>query len=264
MIFENKHSVVKLEPNCVATLTICHAGSMNILGTPVIEALLESLQWVAETPSVRVLIVRGQGEKAFIGGADINEMVNLNEQTAMIFIDKLRLLCESVRQLPIPVIARIPGWTLGGGLEFALCCDIKIASRAARLGMPEVLVGIPSVIHASLMPRLIGKSRTAWLLLTGEVIDAEQSLAWGMLDKVVDATELDLEVTRVADGLVGLGAQVLAQQKRLLREWEDEPLETSILNSITEFGHAFNTGEPQHYMGKFLEHKMKRRESSSD
>ena len=258
MIFENKYAVATVAADNIATLMICNAGSMNILGTPVIDALLEALEWIAETSAARVLIVRGEGEKAFIGGADIKEMAKLNQQTAMVFIDKLRQLCEAVRQLTIPVIARLPGWTLGGVLEFALCCDIKIASKAARLGMPEVLVGIPSVIHASLMPRLIGKSRTAWLLLTGEVIDAEQGLAWGMLDKVVEATDLDQEVARVANGLVALGPQVLAQQKRLLREWEDEPLETSIFNSITEFGSAFNTGEPQQYMGKFLEHKTKR------
>ena len=256
---DNPHSTLTIATNQVATLTICNAGSMNILVTPVIDALLEALQRVAETTSIRVLIIRGEGEKAFVGGADIKEMARLDQQTAVVFIDKLRQLCEAVRQLPMPVIARIPGWALGGGLEFALCCDLRIASPAARLGMPEVLVGIPSVIHAALMPRLIGKARTAWLLLTGEVIEAEQALAWGLLDRVVEATALDQEVARVANGLAELGPQVLAQQKRLLREWEDEPLETSIQNSVAAFGKAFLTGEPQHYMGKFLERNLTRR-----
>jgi enoyl-CoA hydratase/carnithine racemase len=152
----------------------------------------------------------------------------------------------------------VPGWTLGGGLEFALACDMRIASKDARLGMPEVQVGIPSIIHAALMPRLIGKARTSWLLLTGEVLDADQGLNWGLLDKVVAADELDKEISRVADMLAGFGTKVLAQQKRLLREWEDEPLEASIQNGVKEFAAAFNTGEPQRFMGKFLEEKAHR------
>mgnify|MGYP006193551739 CR=1 FL=1 len=126
-------------------------------------------------------VMRGQGDKAFVAGADIKEMVALNEHSAAIFINKLRHLCDGVRLLSIPVIARIPGWTLGGGLEFALACDLRIGSSSARLGMPEVQVGIPSIIHAALMPRLIGKSRASWMLLTGEVADAEQALIAGRL-----------------------------------------------------------------------------------
>jgi len=213
------------------------------------------LSWIENNPDVRVVVMRGHGDKAFVAGADIKEMSALDHQSASVFIDKLRQLCEAVRVLRMPVVARVPGWTLGGGLEFALCCDLRIASTAARLGMPEVKVGIPSVIHASLMPRLIGKSRATWLLLTGEIIDAQQGLSWGLLDQVVEPDALDIEVTRVANGLAELGPKVLAQQKRMMREWEDEPLEVSIRNSISEFAAAFQTGEPQHYMGQFLKEK---------
>ena len=142
-------------------------------------------------------------------------------------------------------------------MEFALSCDLRVASTEAKLGMPEVKVGIPSVIHAALIPRLIGKSRATWLLLTGEVIDAEKAQVWGMLDEVVPLSELDEAVSRLANGLAALGPSVLAQQKRLLREWEDEDLDVSIHNSVKEFANAFHTGEPQHYMGHFLKEKNK-------
>lgn len=256
MNFDNAYASLTVAPNGVGTLSIQNAGSLNILGTPVINGICEALAHVAHTPGVRVLILRGQGDKAFVAGADIKEMAALTHETASVFISQLRKLCEAVRQLPIPVIARIPGWTLGAGLEFALCCDLRIASSATKLGMPEVKVGIPSVIHAALMPRLIGKSRATWMLLTGEIIDADQGLNWGMLDKVVELEQLDAEVTRIANDLAELGTQVLAQQKRMMREWEDEPLETSIDKSIDEFASAFDTGEPQHYMGKFLKEKQ--------
>lgn len=258
MSFENQFATVSVSPLGVATVSIENAGSLNILSTPVINGLLEALAWVEKNSDVRVVIMRGHGDKAFVGGADIKEMAALDHQSASVFIDTLRQLCEAVRVLRMPVVARIPGWTLGGGLEFALCCDLRIASAAAKLGMPEVKVGIPSVIHASLMPRLIGKSRATWLLLTGEIIDAQQGLSWGLLDKVVALDTLDAEVNRVADGLAMLGPKVLAQQKRMMREWEDETIETSIRNSIGEFAAAFQTGEPQHYMGTFLKEKAQK------
>ncbi len=255
MMFENQFATVNVSTKGVATVSIQQAGSLNILSTPVMNGLIEALAWVENNNDVRVVVIRGHGDKAFVAGADIKEMAALDHQTARVFIDKLRQLCEAVRVLRMPVIARVPGWTLGGGLEFALCCDLRIASTAAKLGMPEVKVGIPSVIHASLMPRLIGQSRAAWLLLTGEIIDAQQGLSWGLLDKVVELDTLDQEIARVADGLAELGPKVLAQQKRMMREWEDEPLETSIQNSISEFAAAFQTGEPQQYMGQFLKEK---------
>lgn len=258
MDYENTHAALSVAADGVGTLTISNAGTLNILGTPVVEGMLAALGHVARTPAVRVLIIRGQGDKAFVAGADIKEMAGLDQEGAAVFIEKLRQLCDAVRLLSIPVIARIPGWTLGGGLEFALACDLRIGSTAARLGMPEVQVGIPSIIHAALMPRLIGKARSSWMLLTGEVADAEQGLAWGLLDRVVEPDQLDTEIARVAGGLAQLGTQVLAQQKRLLREWEDEPLETSIRNGVHEFAAAFTTGEPQRYMGKFIEEKARR------
>lgn len=258
MGFNNTYADLSVAANGVGTLTIQNAGKLNILGTPVIEGLLSALEYVAASPAIRVLIVRGQGDHAFVAGADIKEMAALDQHSATNFIDKLRRLCDAARFLPIPVIARVPGWALGGGLEFALACDMRIASVDARLGMPEVQVGIPSIIHAALIPRLIGKARSSWLLLTGEVIDAAQGLNWGLLDRVVDADQLDIEISRVSDSLASFGSQVLAQQKRLLREWEDEPLDTSIRNGVREFASAFNTGEPQRYMGKFLEEKAQR------
>lgn len=255
MKFENTYSKLDLAPNGVGTLTIQQAGKLNILSTPVMDGLLEAFAFIGKCADVKVLVVRGSGDRAFVAGADIKEMAALSAQSATAFIDKLRQVCDAPRLLSMPVIARIPGWALGGGMEFALSCDLRVASTEARLGMPEVKVGIPSIIHAALIPRLIGKSRAAWLLLTGEVVDAEKAQAWGMLDEVVPPAELDAAVSRLANSLAALGPDVLAQQKRLLREWEDEDLNVSIHNGVKEFAKAFHTGEPQQYMGHFLKEK---------
>lgn len=252
------HAQLSVDEHGVATLSMANAGSLNILGTPVVKALRAALAEVAQRADVRVVVLRGDGDKAFVAGADIKEMADFDKDRAAVFIDELRRLCDDVRHLPLPVIARIPGWCLGGGLEFALACDLRIGSDQAKLGMPEVKVGIPSIIHAALLPRIVGQARANWLLMTGEVLDARESLEYGLLNRVVPADELDQEIDRVAQLMASFGPVVVAQQKRLLREWEQEPLETSILNGVKEFAQAFDTGEPQRYMGEFVRAKQKK------
>lgn len=251
------HAAVAIDAEGIATIAIREAKSLNILSTPVIADLTGALRQLAGDASVRAVVLRGSGDKAFVGGADIKEMSALDVGSARTFIDRLRQLCEAVRQFPAPVIARIPGWTLGGGLELALACDIRIASSQAEFGMPEVKVGIPSIIHAALLPRLIGNARANWLLLTGDNIDAERALSWGLVDAVVAPESLDAEVARTAAQFASLGPVVVRQQKRLLREWQHEPLETSILKGVDEFASAFATGEPQRYMKAFIDEKAR-------
>lgn len=258
MSFQNTHSSLTIAPNGVGTLTIEQAGKLNILNTAVMDDLLAAFQFASHSAELKTLVVRGSGERAFVAGADIKEMAALDAQLATVFIDKLRQLCDAPRLLKVPVIARIAGWALGGGMEFALSCDLRVGSTEAKLGMPEVKVGIPSIIHAALIPRLIGQSRATWLLLTGEIIDADKALAWGLLDEVVAPDELDVALYQRADSLASLGPVVLAQQKRLLRQWEDEPLEVSIKNGVQAFASAFNTGEPQRFMQAFLDEKAAR------
>ncbi len=252
---ELQHAAIAIDASGVATLTIREAGTLNILGTPVIRDLIAGVRCLAADESVRTLVLRGTGDKAFVAGADIKEMGALDTASAAVFIENLRLLCEAVQLFPTPVIARIPGWTLGGGLELAVACDIRIASSKAYFGMPEVKVGIPSILYAAALPRLIGNARANWLLLTGENINATKAEAWGLADAVVDIQDLDQEVARVAGEFAALGPTVLRQQKRLLREWQHEPLDRSIRNGVAEFASAFATGEPQRFMKEFVDRK---------
>lgn len=248
----------------IATLTIRGTHRLNIIGSAAIADATRDLEALARRDDVRVLILRGPAD-TFIGGADIDEMATLDGPRALRFIEGLAGLCEAVRRFPRPVIARLAGWCLGGGLEVAASCDLRIAAGDARFGMPEVLVGIPSVIHAALLPRLIGQSRATWLLTTGETIEAGRAEHWGLVHEVADgggegqAGALDRAVNRLAGRLAGLGPAVLAQQKRLMRSWEDQALAQSIEQSIAAFGAAFETGEPQHYMGEFLARRRQRR-----
>jgi enoyl-CoA hydratase len=251
----NPHCGVDRDARGVIRLTICNAGSLNVLGSAAIDGIRDGLRQLATDESIRVLVLAGQSEKSLIGGADIKEMARLDQASAKAFITRLRDLCEAVRAFPAPVIARLPGWCLGGGLEVAAACDFRIAAHDARFGMPEVRVGIPSVIHAALLPRLIGWGRARWLVMTAENIDAPTALAWGLVDVVAGEGGLDAAVERTVASLLACGPAALRAQKDLLRQWEELPLKESVELSIEVFGRAFLTDEPTRLMQGFIERK---------
>lgn len=247
------HCAVSRDPRGVYTARIANAKSLNILGTPVIASVTEAVTWIAAQPDARAMILRGTGERAFVGGADIFEMAGLDPASARAFISGLRDLCDAVYRMPIPTIARIPGHCLGGGLELAAACDIRLASSEALFGMPEVRVGIPSVIHAALLPGLIGPGAANWLLLTGDTVDAAQAREWGFLQFTCPPGELDTLVERTVAGIVGSGPTAIRQQKELLTYWRGATLEEGIARSVEVFGEAFEGDEPRRFMTPFLE-----------
>ena len=251
----NPYCGLDRDPRGVVRLTICNAGSLNILGSAVINAVREGLEALATDRQIRALVIAGQSERSMIGGADIKEMARLDQASAEKFITGLRDLCEAVRVFPAPVIARMPGWSLGGGLEFAAACDFRIASHDAKFGMPEVRVGIPSVIHAALLPRLIGWGRARWLVMTAENIDAPTALAWGLVDVVAPEGGLDAAVEQHRRGPSGMRPGSLAFAESLARQWEELPLKQSVNVSIGVFGQSFLTGEPQRLMQGFIDRK---------
>src|SRR5580698_4440305 len=251
----NPHCGVDRDPRGVVRLTICDAGSLNILGSAVIRGVREGLEVLATERQLRALVIPGQSEKSMISGADIKEMAGLDQASAEKFITGLRDLCEAVRAFPAPVIARMPGWCLGGGLEVAACCDFRVAAHDAKFGMPEVRVGIPSVIHAALLPRLIGWGRARWLLMTAANIDAATALAWGLVDVVAPEGGLDAAVEKTVAALLECAPEALRAQKTLLRQWEELPLTESVNLSIGVFGKSFLSDEPKRLMQDFVNRK---------
>lgn len=247
---------LEVGPGGVATLRIEGAKKLNILNGDACDRAVAEIHAARERGDVRVLIARAPQDDAFIGGADIAEMAALDEAGARRFINRLRGLCEALRSFPAPVIARCAGWCLGGGLEVALACDIRLSEAQAMFGMPETKVGIPSVIHAALLPSLIGMSRTQWLLLTGENVNATTAEHWGLVHAVHDdGAALDAAIARQAASFAAMGQGVLRQQKRMLRKWEACTVDAAIEASVDEFAAAYATGEPQRHMGAFLSRK---------
>ena len=199
--------------------------------------------------------LRGAGERALIGGADINEMAGLDASGARAFITDLHRACQALRDLPVPVIARMRGYCLGGGLEIAAACDLRIAADDARMAMPEVRVGIPSVIEAALLPGLIGPGRTRWLVLTGETIDAATAYGWGLVEQVAPADMLDDAIDTVCAAILDAGPAAIRAQKALIAQWERLPLDAAIEAGIDTFAASFEGDEPQRYMRRFIERK---------
>ncbi len=247
-------TIATRDAGAVAHLAV-DAGKLNILSSEVVVAFTAAVEALADNAALRALVVTGAGERAFIGGADIHEMAALDADGAEAFIRRLHKLCAALRALPVPVIARVNGYALGAGLEVAAACDLRIAAHGARFGMPEVRVGIPSVIEAALLPGLIGWGRTRELLLLGETIDAATALRWGLVERVVAPGELDAEIARCLDALLAAGPQAIRLQKALIRRWEDLPLRDAIAAGIGSFRQAYATDEPARMMRIFIDRK---------
>lgn len=236
----------------IATVTVNRPEKINAISPDLIKDLTATFQGLADNDNLRAAILRGAGDKAMIGGADIKAMAQLNQETAVEMISNLHYGMAAVRDLPCPVIARAAGYSLGAGMEYAAACDMRIASDTAVFGMPEVKVGIPSVVEACLIPRLIGWGRASRMLIAGENIDAVTAEKWGFVEEMVPLAELDAAVERLVAEILNCGPKAVRDQKALMRHWERESIQSSIDRSITVFGEAFLTEEPSKLMGRFV------------
>jgi enoyl-CoA hydratase/carnithine racemase len=236
----------------VAHVTIDNPRRANCLGSVLMRRFQERLAELAGDATLHALVLTGAGGRAFVGGADIDEMAGLDVEGARAFITQLHRCCEAVRRFPAPVIARIDGVVLGAGLELAAACDLRVASASSRFGMPEVHLGIPSVVEAALLPHLIGWGRARELLLLGEILDAGQALSWGLVEKVVPADALDEAVSGWLASLARGGNWALRIQKRLMHAWENLPRDEAITAGIDAFASSYRGGEPTRMMADFI------------
>jgi enoyl-CoA hydratase/carnithine racemase len=212
----------------VANVYLDRPGKANALDTPSLLRLREELEALQSDADLRVVVLSGKGAN-FCGGADVAELKALTADTAPAFVTRIHEVCRAIRELPVPVVARLHGAVIGAGLEIAAACDLRVAAEGTKFAMPEVRLGIPSVVEAALLPRLMGSGRAAWLVLTGEPIDARRALEWGLIEEIGDGENL---VARLRSN----GRAALRIQKRLLQLWEEAPLATSVAASIAAFG----------------------------
>lgn len=245
-------SLVDLRSDGSAWLTLSDTR-LSIIGSAKATALAAEIERVTSLEDVRVLVLRGNEGGSFVAGADIKEMMSLDATGARTFITHLRSLLEAIRKAPVPVIAAIDGWCLGVGLELAAVCDLRIGTTRAKFGMPEVKLGMPSVLHASILPSLVGEGRARWILLTGEIFDSEQAQSWGVLQGLVPPEMLSEATEELVRTILDCGPHGIRLQKALLTHWQEGSLNLALDYSTALFGQVFETSEPQNYIQQLLD-----------
>jgi len=219
-------------PNNVSFVFLDRPQKANALDSASLDRLRQDFESLQKDEDLRVVVLAGRG-KTFCGGADLEELKSLNASTAGAFVEKIHHVCQAIRDLPVPVVAQLHGAVIGAGLEIAAACDLRVAAEGTKFAMPEVRLAIPSVVEAALLPRLMGAGRAAWLVLTGEAIDARRALEWGLVEEVYPDVEVGLAL--LLKNLLAADREALRMQKQLLQLWDEASLATSVAASIERF-----------------------------
>jgi enoyl-CoA hydratase/carnithine racemase len=244
----------------VATVVIDNPAMLNALTIEVLSELAAQIGATGARPDVRAIVLTGAGPRAFSAGADVNALVAIEgPDAARVFIGRIHAVCEAIRTAPVPVVAAIRGYCFGGALEIAAACDLRIAAADAQFGMPEVRLGIPSVVEAALLPTLIGWGRTRRLLYTGETIDAAKAVAWGLVEELTAPADLDAAVARVVADIRACGPKSIRDQKKLMQAWERLPLAEAIAAGADAFADAHRSDEPATMIARFLAERAARK-----
>ena len=225
---------------------------LNLLEPALIRTLRETFEALAADRATRIAIVTGQG-RAFTAGMDVAVLRDLDPAGARELITGLHDAIAAVHAAPFPVIAALNGPCLGAGFELALACDLRVAAAGALLGLPEVRVGIPSVIQAALLPLLVGPGRAAELLLTGEPVAAERARDWGLVNEVVPAERVGAAAEALAARVLACGPEAVRLQKGLIVRWRETDVVSAVRLGIDAFAAAYGTAEPREGMSAYLD-----------
>ena len=242
----------------VAVLTLNRPRRLNVLNSELIRAGTQALAELGADERLAAVVLTGAG-RAFVAGADVREMREFGAEQARDFITHLHGLFGTIRSLDQIVIAAVNGPALGAGCELAAVCDLRVAAEDATFGMPEVRVGVPSVIEAALLVPLIGLSRAAEWAYTGDVVSAAEAERWGFVNRLVPPGGALQAALTLAEQLAAYSRNALRLQKSLVRRWYyDDTMDHAIKGGIDHFAAAYQTGDPHEAMTAFLEKRPPR------
>lgn len=239
----------------LAILTINRPHALNALNLATMADLAAAIEEIDRDDDTGCLIITGAGEKAFVAGADINELRAIaNSTEGAAFAARGQALLFRIENLSKPVIAAINGYALGGGCELAMACDIRLAADSARLGQPEVNLGIiPGYGGTQRLPRLVGKGRAKWLILSGEMISAQEALRIGLVDSVVPKAELLPTARQLAQKIASKAPLALAWAKESINVGSEVDLVTACAYEASQFGLVCGTEDRVEGTSAFLE-----------
>ncbi len=237
----------------VGVLTINRPASLNALNSATLQAIADQLATLAKESELRCLIVTGSGEKAFVAGADISEMVDKDEPAGRAFGQAGQASFAALEALGVPTIAAVNGFALGGGCELALACDFIYASSKAKFGQPEIKLGvIPGFGGTQRLLRRVGNAIAREMIYTGKMIDAQEALRIGLVNAVFEPTELLTKAQETAKTIASMAPLAMAEAKRVLLGGEDTPLVDAIAREAEAFGRCFSTSDQKEGMQAFL------------
>jgi enoyl-CoA hydratase len=234
---------------------------LNLLESDTIAVLHDTFATLSRDDSVRAVVLGGAG-RAFTGGMDVHVLRDLDVVSAKALISSLCAAIDAVHRAPFPVIAAVNGACLGAGLELALACDLRVAASGAVFGLPEVRVGVPSVIQAALLPPLIGPGRAAEMLLLGTSVTAAEALEWGLVNRVVDGRALGSAVDELLEALSRCAPGAVRLQKELIIRWRETDLPSAVQAGVNAFATAYASAEPREGAEAFLAKRAPRFERS--
>jgi enoyl-CoA hydratase len=238
----------------IALVKVNRPQVLNALNRETLVDLQQAMKDLEGRKDVRAVILTGEGEKAFVAGADIAEMKAMNAVEALAFSRLGHESLKMIEKLPKPVIAAVNGYALGGGLEIALACDFIYASEKAKLGVPEVTLGIfPGFGGTQRLPRLIGKGRAKELIFTGKMIDAAEAYDVGIVNRIFPPDQLMEEVLKTARAIAQNGPVAVMLAKGAVNAGYDEGREEGEALEMTAWGNTFASHDQKEGMGAFLE-----------
>lgn len=238
----------------IRTITINRPNQLNALNKETIQELNRALQEAEEDSATRVVILTGSGEKAFVAGADIKEFAHFSiAEGGKLAADGQKHLFDRVEQLSKPVIAAVNGFALGGGLELAMAAHIRVASSNARLGLPEVSLGvIPGYGGTQRLAQLVGKGKANEMVFTAGMIKADEALAWGLVNHVVEPEELLNKTKEIAEKIVTNSGTAIASAIRAINAGFEDGV-NGFETEIEEFGKCFGTADFKEGTTAFIE-----------
>ncbi|WP_254528693.1 MULTISPECIES: enoyl-CoA hydratase/isomerase family protein [unclassified Sphingobacterium] len=239
--------------NKTALITINRESKLNALNRDTIAELKDAVSQAEADESVRGLILTGAGQKAFVAGADIQEFLGKSKEEAQAMSQFGHELMNKIANLSKPVIAAINGFALGGGLELALCCHIRIAAASAKMGLPEVSLGlIPGYGGTQRLTDLVGKGKALEMILTGDMIDAQDAYQWGLVNKVVELYELEETAQNILDKIYSRSKSAVAVAIQTVNSALDKQ-QDGYKVEIDNFGICFGSEDFKEGVNAFLE-----------
>ncbi len=250
-----EYKTVKLEiDGAVAMITLNRPEVLNALNSQLLDDLKLSIEELKQHPEVKVCVMTGAGEKAFVAGADIKELSSLTPFGAMAFSMKSEIIKQKMDELNIPFIAAVKGFALGGGCELAMACDMIVASDDAKFGQPEINLGIiPGFGGTQRLTRLVGKGIAMELVLTGDIITAQQAKEIGLINKIIPKDKFTEEVKALAAKIASKSKTAISMAKRTVELGIETDLKTALEIERDAFAVLFSTEDHTEGLNAFLE-----------